>query len=450
MVAFRIGWTGRIVLLVVAVAGLLAACGQEPGRIASEPRKPPAPDRVPIVFLPGIGREVARVLRGGALVPFSALALRTDAEAIAHLGDPRFPADGTPAADVSARLDRALRETDVRGLQGLIDHLVREEGYVRGDPDQPRNKDYPENAPAERRDTTRAASLFVLYYDWRRDLAESACVLAERIARIRAASGAPRVHLVAHSFGGMVARYYLRYGGRDAVRDRDCPLGAGSLAATVNAPGAPVVGRLVLLGVPHRGSALAFRALLQDVSLFGLLALGLREAVFTMPLAWQLLPQAESDGRVPLLVGSNGDERVSLYALRTWVERGWLPGDGQDPERLRFAETMLARAVVFQKSLAGRHPAEEAVPRLVVGGECRPTPTRAIVTDAGVQFLARGQTDHPLFARATDAGDGVVTAANALGLPDSPTLTSLATCAGHNAYLDDSSLVARVVEFLLR
>jgi hypothetical protein len=85
-----------------------------------------------------------------------------------------------------------------------------------------------------------------------------------------------------------------------------------------------------------------------------------------------------------------------------------------------------------------------------VGGECRPTPTRAIVTEAGVQFLARGQTDHPLFDRATDAGDGVVTAENSLGLPDSPTLTSLATCAGHNAYLDDPSLAARVVEFLLR
>lgn len=450
MAAPRIGWGLRMILLFVAVVGLLTACGQEPGRIAPEPRRPADPDRVPIVLLPGIGREVARVLRGGALVPFSALALRTDAEAVAHLGDPRFPADGTPAVDVPARLDRALRETDVRGLQGLIDHLVREEGYVRGDPDHPGDKDYPENAAADRRDTTRAASLFVLYYDWRRDLAESACVVAEQIARIQAATGAPRVHLVAHSFGGLVARYYLRYGGRDAVRDRDCPLGDGALAAAVNAPGAQGVGRLALLGVPHRGSALAFRALLQDVSLFGVLTLGLRQAVFTMPLAWQLLPQPESDGRVPLLVGGNGDERVSLYALRTWVERGWLPGDGQDPGRLRFVEAMLARAVAFQKAMAGRHPAEEAVPRLVVGGECRPTPTRAIVTEAGVQFLARGQTDHPLFARATDAGDGVVTAENALGLPDSPTLTSLATCAGHNAYLDDPSLVARVVEFLLR
>ncbi|MBI2001745.1 MAG: hypothetical protein HYS69_11280 [candidate division NC10 bacterium] len=72
----RAGRGARSILLVVAVAGVLAACGQEPGRIASEPRRPSVPDRVPIVFLPGVGREVARVLRGGGLVPFSALGVR--------------------------------------------------------------------------------------------------------------------------------------------------------------------------------------------------------------------------------------------------------------------------------------------------------------------------------------------------------------------------------------
>ncbi len=439
-----------VTAVIFAVVGLSAGCGGEPAGIEGEVRRPPAPDRVPIVFLPGVSREVARVLRGGALVPFSALALRTDAEAMDHLGDPRFPADGTSAMEFPATLDRELRESDVRGLQGLIDHLVRDEGYVRGDSDQPRDKDYPENPPDVRRDRTRLASLFVLYYDWRRDLPESACVVAERIARIRAATGAPRVLLVGHSLGGVVARYYLRYGGRDVMRDRDCPLADKATAMAVNTPGEGSVGRLVLLGAPHRGSVLAFRALLEDFSLFGFLALGLRQAVFTMPLAWELLPHVEADGRVPLLVGVNGEERVSLYAVRTWVERGWILGQTRDPERLRFVERMLARAVAFQRLLAGRHPAEEAVPRLVVGGECRPTPARALATRDGVQFLARGQTDHPLFARATAPGDGVVTAESAMGLPVSPTLMTVAACTGHNTYLQDPDLVSRIVQFLLR
>jgi len=443
------GWGVRLGSVVLALAGWLAGCGREPARIEAEFPRPIAAERVPVVLVPGISREVAAILRGGTLVPFSALALRTDAEAVAHLGDPRFPADGVPATEAPAVLDRALRKADVRGLQPLMDALVREEGYVRGNPDDPRDKDYPGNPAGEREDRRHPASLFVVYYDWRRDLAESACVLADRIARIRAATGASRVHLVAHSYGGVVARYYLRYGGRDVVGDRECPAVSGAMAAAVNAPGAGSVARAVLLGAPLHGSAVAFRALLEDFSLFGLIPLGLRDAVFTMPLAWELLPRAEPDGRVALLVGVSEDGRVPLYALRTWVERGWLPDGDQDAGHLGFVGTMLARSLALQRSMAGRHPAEEAVPRLVAGGRCRPTLTRALAAAGGVRFLSRGQTDHPLFTRATAPGDGVVTAESATGLPPSPTLTVLTTCTAHTAYLQDADLLARVVRFLL-
>jgi pimeloyl-ACP methyl ester carboxylesterase len=440
---------GRALLILLALAGFLDGCGRGSVGVEAEFPRPSVPDRAPVVLVPGVSREVAGVLRRGHLSLFSALTLRTDAEALANVGDPTFPAGGTSAMEAPTTLDRALRGTDVRGLQDLIDHLIREEGYVRGNPDDPRDKDYPENLLADREDRTRAASLFVVYFDWRRDLAESACVLAERIGRIRAATGAPRVRLVAHSYGGVVARYYLRYGGRDAVRDRDCPAAPGTMAATVNTPGGAGIDRLVLLGAPFRGSVLAFRSLLEDTSLFGFLPLGLRDAVFTMPLAWQLLPEAEPDGQVPIFVGNNGDERIPLYALRTWVERGWILGGGQDPDRLRFVEAMLARSLALQKRMAGRDPEEESVPRLVAAGECRPTPARAVSTESGVEFLARGRTEHPLFGRATAPGDGVVTSESATGLPTSPTLTVLTVCTGHNAYLQDLDLLTRTVRFLL-
>jgi len=443
------GWGAGAALLVLGLVGLLAGCGRGSSGVEAEFPRPAGQDRIPIVLVPGISREVAGVLRGGTLAPFSAMALRTDAEAVASLGDPRFPADGLPALEAPAMLDRALRRTDVRGLQGLIDHLVREEGYVRGNPDHPRDKDYPENPKAEREDRTAVASMFVVYYDWRRDLAENACVLADQVARIRAATGASRIHLVSHSYGGVVARYYLRYGGRDVVRDRDCPVVDKQIAATVNGPGGQVVDRAVLLGAPLHGSVLAFRALLEDFNLFGFLSVGLRDAVFTMPLTWELLPRAEPDGRVPLLAGINGDGRVPLYALRTWVDRGWLLGGTQDPSSLRFVEAMLARSLALQKSMATRSSVEEDVPRFLVGGECRPTPTRALATANGVQFLARGQTDHPLFAEATAPGDGVVTAESATDLPASPTLTVLTICTAHSTYVQDPDLLTRVVRFLL-
>lgn len=434
---------------VVTLVTLLVGCGQQAPQVEEAPRRPTSSDRVPIILVPGISRETARIMKGGSLVAFSALSLRTDADALSHLGDPRFPVDGASPAEIPVHLDRVLRGTDVRGFQRLIDRLVRKEGYVRGNPEQPRDKDYPENAQADREDRTRVASLFVLYYDWRRDLAESACFVAERISRIRAAAGAPRVLLIGNSLGGVVAKYYLRYGGRDAMRGRNCPETDAAMAAEVNAPGARWVDRAVLLAAPFHGSALAFRALLQDFTLFGIVGVGLRDAVFTMPLAWELLPFADQDGRVALLVGDKGEERVALYDAQTWVARGWLPGVGTDPERVRFVSAILARATAFHRSLLDRNSAEESVPRLIVGSECRPTLARAAVVGGKLKFLSRDQTADPLFSRTTAPGDGIVTAESALSLPPSPTLTVLPVCSGHNTYLEDTDIQDRVVQFLL-
>jgi pimeloyl-ACP methyl ester carboxylesterase len=400
--------------------------------------------------LPGVNREVARVLRGGSLAPPSALALRTDGEAVAALGDPRFPGGSVAASAMPGLLDRELRGVAVRGLQPLADHLIRTQGYVRGNPDDPADTDYPENPAGLRRDRLQTGSLFVLYYDWRRDVAENACVLGERLMRIRAATGAERVFLVGHSLGGVVARYYLRHGGRDAVSGRACPLGEPATREALNRPGASVTAGAVFLGAPHRGSAQAFRALLEDFNILGVLGLGLRDAVVTMPMAWALLPFPDGDGSVPLLVGQNGDERVALLALRTWAERRWLDIGPREASRLAFVEAMLARAAGFQARMSERSAAEDAVRRLNVAAECRPTLARAIVADGKLEFVGWEQSHHPLYPRATAPGDGVVTAESALALPPAPSLATVATCSRHSGYLDDPAMLERVAGFLVR
>jgi len=429
---------------------LLAACRQVGPTVEEAGRDTVPPDRTPVILVPGVSREVGAELRGGRLMPLSVLALRTDAEALANLGDPRFPAGGSRPLTIPARLDRSLRRTEVRGLQGLIDRLVQDEGYLRGDPEQPLDKDYPENPESVRNERTRMASLFVVYYDWRRDIAESACLLANRVARIRARTGASRVYVVGHSLGGVVARYYARYGGRDVMRDRDCPLASGGPAALINAPGASTIGGLITLGAPHQGSAQAFRGLMQDFNVFGVLSVGLRDAVFTMPMAWQLLPFGGADGGVPLLVGSNGTERVPLYEPQGWIERGWVPGDPRDPERRQFLETMLARARRLHQRLQEPSATEDAVPRLVLGSACRPTPARAVDADGKVAFVSRSESDNPMFGRVTVPGDGVVSLDSALGISPSPTLTTMTVCTGHSAYVNEPSVTDRIAQALQR
>jgi pimeloyl-ACP methyl ester carboxylesterase len=439
----------RILLGLLALTAL-AGCSQGISRGEGDGRPLIPPDRTPIVIVPGVSREVGRELRGGTLAPLLSLALRTDEEALARLGDPRFPADGADPIELPAKLDRALRETAVRGVQGLIAHLVDREGYVRGDPEHPQDKDYPENPPEVRPDRTRAASLFVVYYDFRRDLAESACVLAARISRIRASTGAAKVLLVGNSLGGVVARYYLRYGGRDAMRDRDCPLTGGAGAPPVNAPGAESVGRLATLGSPHRGSIQAFRALLQDVSLFGFINLGMQEAVFSMPMAWEMLPFSDGARPVPVLLAGEGEVAVPLLEPELWLAQRWVPGDPWDPRLRRYLDGVLGRSALFQQRMGGQDAAEERVPRLLVGSDCRPTPVRALASDHTVTFLSRTDVHHPLFARASAPGDGLIEAASSLGLPPSPTVSLLRVCSNHSGYTDDPETVHRVADFLLR
>jgi len=254
---------------------------------------------------------------------------------------------------------------------------------------------------------------------------------------------------VGHSMGGIVVRYYLRYGGRDVLRGRDCPIGNGDRHARVNRPGAEAVAGAVFLGVPHRGSALAFRTLVSDFTLWWVLPVTLREPVFSMPSVWQLLPRGRTDGTVPLLVeaGGEGVRDVPLYTPRTWVERHWIFADWSDPARRAFLAAMLGRAEAFQRSLDGLHPAEAKTPRLNVYSSCRPTLARAVLAPEGLRFVGRDDREDPFYGRTYDPGDGVVTEAS-VRLPAAPSLHTLLTCASHNGYHEDSGVVRDVVAFL--
>lgn len=91
-------------------------------------------------------------------------------------------------------------------------------------------------AACERAGYTRNRDLFVAFYDWRKSVTDSATTyLARWIERAKSASGSPRVALVAHSMGGLVARTYIQ---STSYRND--------------------VAHLITLGTPHRGAANAY------------------------------------------------------------------------------------------------------------------------------------------------------------------------------------------------
>src|SRR5262249_14724071 len=126
-------------------------------------------------------------------------------------------------------------------------------------------------------------------YDWRLDNVESARRLSALIDQLRVDYGRPdlKVNIVAHSMGGIVSRYLLRYGTED-VLDRD--------DAVPTMAGESKINRVILLGTPSLGSTNALRDMIDGAEI-GLDSVE-PETLVTLPSVYQLLPNAD---RKPLI-----------------------------------------------------------------------------------------------------------------------------------------------------
>src|SRR5947209_19309625 len=116
-------------------------------------------------------------------------------------------------------------------------------------------------------------------------------LLVRRVEALKLRLGRPdlRFNVVAHSMGGLVARYAAMYG------DRDLP--PEGVAPKPDWPGASFVNKIFMFGTPNEGSMEAFATLLEGYSVtegtrprIHLLNKLSREDIFTSPAIFQLLP----------------------------------------------------------------------------------------------------------------------------------------------------------------
>jgi len=166
---------------------------------------------------------------------------------------------------------------------------------------------------------------FQFAYDWRRDLVEAAKLLHEYILQKRTyvqneiakrhgiENKDVKFNIIAHSMGGLVARYYLRYGTADLPDD-------GSLPPLTWA-GSRFVEQVVLIGTPSAGSVDTFRHLVEGTHLAPGLPSFDAAIVGTMPALYQLLPRARH-GHV--VSGSEtNQEFMDPYDPALWKQMGW-------------------------------------------------------------------------------------------------------------------------------
>ena len=139
------------------------------------------------------------------------------------------------------------------------------------------------------------AQLHLFAYDWRNDYLLAVKQLAKFVAKLRH-DGATSISIIAHSMGGLITSYYLRYGDQEPHN------------AIENWTGAQHIDRVVLATVPFKGSMTALRNMKHGAK-FGLNSTLIKAPAFaTFASVYEMMPTYE-----PILL--DGDLTPLPYSL---------------------------------------------------------------------------------------------------------------------------------------
>ena len=266
---------------------------------------------------------------------------------------------------------------------GLLDHVVGKDFYASITDTLETAGRYQRAEPGVPQ-SAGSRNYYVLVYDWRQDNVQTARKLSRFIEQIRLDYADPelKVDLVAHSMGGLIARYYLRYGEQDTLDDNNFD---------VNLHGAERVRRVILLGTPNLGSVSALHTFIRGFKI-GARAVP-TETLVTMPSTYQLFPHALNDW---IVTAAGKPLRRDLFDVEIWRRFQWSIFDPRVRTRIkgrfdneadgtaylelleRYFEKHLERARRFTWSLTVPLP-EQPYKLLVFAGDCNLTSERVAV-----------------------------------------------------------------------
>ena len=262
-------------------------------------------------------------------------------------------------------------------------------------------------------------TLFAFSYDWRRDLQWNATKLHEFIMKKRkyiqekyeALYGLKNYNvqfdLVGHSMGGLISRYYLRYGTADLP-----PKGA---KPNITWAGAKYIDRVVILGTPNAGYLDTLLEMQKgtDIPPFPPALLG------TWPTYYQMMPVLS---RKSVVYADNPEKTVDIFDINVWMKMKW---GLLDPKQDATLKELLpnAKTVADRRKIALDHLKKclDRAKRFVDAMAVPATPPDDVmlylVLGNAVKTTRRAKVD-PKTGKLTvteySAGDGKVTKSSAL------------------------------------
>jgi pimeloyl-ACP methyl ester carboxylesterase len=386
----------------------------------------------PVIVIPGIlGSELINTRTGEKVWPS---AFRTSEEGLPI--SPNLAAnrdDLVPGKIIeTVRLARVLPEVYV--YRDLLEALRHYAGYREGDWNNP--------GTDGGQDT-----FYVFAYDWRKDNVANAMELIRRIERLKESLRQPNLkfNVIAHSMGGLIARYAAMYGNQDLPSDGSLP--------ELNWSGARHISKIVMIGVPNEGSADAFATLVEGYSITEglrrrvplLNKLTAEDAVRT-PSVFQLLPH---EGTARFLDENLDLMTLDLYDPAVWKKYAWTPifsdsfrrrssnhrdsatdsGPVEDGNLDEYLAATLRRTRQFHRSLDAGINLNQPITLLAIGGDCEETLNAPVIirdpkenrwltlirprefTNASGTKLSKQRVTEAMYA----PGDGRVTRKSLLG-----------------------------------
>lgn len=266
----------------------------------------------PVIIIPGISGSQLVNPQTGKTVWFN---VRRDKE-----DDLRLPMtstnltrnrDSLVAKDIIREVKLPGILPDVEVYQSLIDSL-KARGFAEADWNKPE-----------------AADVFYVFpYDWRRDNVETARLLINKIEAVKRAVKRPdlKFDVIAHSMGGLVARYAGMYGTADLPPEGRKPV--------PNWSGARHINKLLMFGTPNEGAFGSFDAVINGYTIVTERNLPFiddfrPEDVLSSPSLFQLMPHQST---AQFLDENLKPIKVDLYNPETWRNYGW--GAINDPKFL--------------------------------------------------------------------------------------------------------------------
>ena len=397
--------------------------------------------KTPIIIIPGLtGSELVNK-NDDSVVWFRRERVKGDDLRLPISPDLKKNYDDLIVKDVIRNVQIVKLLPEIEIYERLTDAL-QSRGYSEGNIDTP-----PEGGDADR--------FYIFAYDWRRDNVENSRLLLEKIDALKQKLKRPdlKFNVIAHSMGGLIARYAAMYGAADLPK-----IGLPRL----NWAGAKNFNKIILLGTPNEGSVESLETLLNGFSYIGG-GLNLpfvqnlsKFDLFTIPSIYQLLP---SDDALKVYDEKLKPIKLDIYNVKTWKEYDWDPIQDDDfarqftPEEIKAAPlyltTVLNRAKRFHQALDAKSRIKIPLTIYLVGGDCKDTPGAILLYRSEKKDKWKTLFKGESFKRADgtkisgdeisplllDKGDGVVTktslTAAAGGKSILPAASKVFVCEGH-------------------